>query len=131
MQSFYQVNGSQIIMPIISLNILNVDNSNLKNIETFNQFENNIDFILKTNNTIKRPYKHYTISINTGQNNSIELDKSILVYKIDMQNIGELFVTLSDSTHDLRASYYNENNYFKSFIKLIFYFHYIVYVDKR
>lgn len=120
MQPFDQVNGSQIIMPIVSINILSVDYSNSKNIIAFKQFENNIDLNLKTNDTIKRPYRNYTIPMHTGKMNNIELDKIILVYKIDMQNIGELFVTLSDSTHDLRASYFNRNNYCKQFIRLFF-----------
>lgn len=91
-------------MPIVSLDILNVGNLHQKNMIAFKQFKNYINLNIKTNETIKRPHTNYSIPIYNGNiNNSLEIDKTISVHKIDMQNIGELYVTLSDSTHDLRV----------------------------
>lgn len=50
--------------------------------------------------TIQMPQKYST---------TIQLDKSILVFRIDMKKISHLFVTLRDSTHELRVSSYDKS----------------------
>lgn len=97
-------------MPVVSLDIVRIGNSTPKNIITKNRFESYIDLNFKTNDTMKRSRKRYTIPVHTGNNNDgLEFDKTILVYRIDMQDIGELYVTLSDSTHDIRVSCFLAN----------------------
>lgn len=89
----------------MSLDISRFDHSNPSNLITHGKFENYIDLQFKINESVKIQKKNYTIRISTQTKNNLMLDKLIMVYRIDMTNIGELFVTISDSTHDLRASF--------------------------
>jgi len=89
----------------VSLDVSRIDQSNPSNLITHGKFENYIDLQFKINETLKIQKKNYTIRISTHNENNLMLDKLIMVYRIDMTNIGELFVTISDSTHDLRASF--------------------------
>jgi len=113
MQTFNKIEGIEIIMPIVSLDLLNFDKSNLKNLITYKYFDNYIDLNFERNETKKKQKRNYTVRVLAQNSNSIHFDKSILVFRIDMKNISELFVTLSDSTHDLRVSYLNEEKHKK------------------
>lgn len=91
-------------MPIISLDIVNVDESQTKNLITHLKFDNFIDLQFKITNTMEENFKMYTIHV-PGKNSSIlDFDQSVIVYRIDMRNIGNLFITLAGSTYDLRVS---------------------------
>lgn len=91
--------------PILSLNILKFDPSNSRNLITGGPFDNYIDMNFKIEKTIKKQYKIQTINLPEKKCTKLEFDISILVYRIDMNNIGNLYVTLSNFTHDLRVSY--------------------------
>jgi len=95
-------------MPIVSLELLKFDKSNSKNdVIAYKRFENYINLNFGRNETKKKQKRNYAVRILAQNSNSIKFDKSILVFRIDMKNISELFVTLSDSTYDLRVSYLN------------------------
>jgi len=111
METFNEIKGIQIVMPIVSLDLLHFDQSKSKNIITYKSFDNYINLNFKKNDTTERQKKNYSVQVLTQNSNSIKSDKNILVYRIDMKNIRELFVTLSDSTHDLRVSYLNEEKH--------------------
>lgn len=108
METFNEIKGIQIVMPIVSLDLLNFDRSNSKNIITYKRFDNYINLNFKNNDTTERQKQNYSLPVLTQNSNSIKSDRNILVFRIDMKNIKELFVTLSDSTHDLRVSYLND-----------------------
>lgn len=108
METFNEIKGIQIVMPIVSLDLLNLDKSNLKNVITHKRFDNYINLNFKKNDTTERQKQNYSLPVLTQNSNSIKSDRNILVFRIDMKNIKELFVTLSDSTHDLRVSYLND-----------------------
>jgi len=111
MQTFDEIEGIEIIMPIVSLDLLNFDKSNSKKIITYKHFNNYIDLNFGRNENKKNQKRNYAVRVLAQNSNSIKFDKSILVFRIDMKNICELFVTLSDSTYDLRVSYLNEENH--------------------
>jgi len=104
MQTFDEIEGIEIIMPIASLDLLNVDKSNSKNVMTYKRFDNYIDINFRKVETIKEQKQNYSVQVLEQNSNSIKFDKNILVFRIDMKNISELFVTFSDSTYDLRVS---------------------------
>lgn len=108
METFNEIKGIQIVMPIVSLDLLNFDQSNSKNVITYKRFDNYINLNFKKNETTERQKQNYSLPVLTQNSNSIKSDRNILVFRIDMKNIKELFVTLSDSTHDLRVSYLND-----------------------
>jgi len=107
METFNEIKGIQIVMPIVSLDLLNFDLSNSKNVISYKRFDNYINLNFKNNDTTERQKQNYSLPVLTQNSNSIKSDRNILVFRIDMKNIKELFVTLSDSTHDLRVSYLN------------------------
>lgn len=111
MQTFDELEGIEVIMPIVSLDLLHFDKSNSKNITTYNSFNNYIDLNFGKNETKKKQTRNYSVQILAQNSNSIKFDKNILVFRVDMKNISELFVTLSDPTYDLRVSYLNEENH--------------------
>jgi len=104
MQTFDEIEGTEIIMPIMSLDFLNFDKSNSKNLMKYKRFDNYIDLTFGKNETKKKQKRNYSVQILAQNSNSIRFDKNILVFRIDMKNISELFVTFSDSTYDLRVS---------------------------
>lgn len=108
METFNEIKGIQIVMPIVSLDFLNVDRSNSKKVVTYKRFDNYINLNFKNNDTTERQKQNYSLPVLTQNSNSIKSDRNVLVFRIDMKNIKELFVTLSDSTHDLRVSYLND-----------------------
>lgn len=100
--------------PILSLHILSFDPLNSRNLITSGSFENHIDIHFKIEKPIEKQYKMQTVHFPRKKCTNLEFDISILVYRIDMNNIGNLYVTLSDLTHDLRVSYsYELNLYLK------------------
>lgn len=107
MQTFDEVKGFEIILPIVSLDLLNFDQSNSRNVIKYKHFNNYIDLNFKNTKTITRKKQECSVQILAQNSNCVKCDKYILVYRIDMKNVRELFVTLSDSTHDLRVSNLN------------------------
>jgi len=59
---------------------------------TFNIAEN----VHKFNN-----YKAYTIVVPAAGSEQIEIDKAIQVFRLDMTEVGAVFVTIKDSSHSL------------------------------
>lgn len=108
LETFNEIKGIQIVMPIVSLDLLNFDRSNSKNVITYKRFDNYINLNFKNNDTTERQKQNYSLPVLTQNSNNIKSDRNILVFRIDMENIKELFVTLSDSTHDLHVSYLND-----------------------
>lgn len=92
-------------MPIISLDIVNVDESQTKNLITHSQFDNYIDLKFKITKKSKEEYKIHTIHVPPKNSSILDFDNSIIVFRINMINMGNLFVTLGDSTYDIRVSY--------------------------
>lgn len=84
---------------------MNFDRSNQSDLLTHKKFENYIDLHLRINDTINRQKNNYTIQMSTQNSLGLKFDKTILVYRIDMKDVEELFVTISDLTHDFRVSY--------------------------
>lgn len=93
-------------LPIISLDIVNIDESHTRNLITHTYFDNYIDLNFKINNTMKEQYKLYTIHVPAEHSRKLDYDISILVFRIDMKGIGHIFVTLAQSTYDLSVSLY-------------------------
>lgn len=83
-----------------------IDQYNRRELTTHNKFNKSIDIHFKMNNTKARNPKDYTIWVPSKNCSDAEFDKTILVYRIDMMNIQQIFVTLSGSTHDLRVCFY-------------------------
>lgn len=104
MQTFDEIEGIEIIMPIASLDLLNFDKSNSKNVMTYKRFDNYIDLNFREGETKKKQKRNYSVQVLAQNSNSIKFEKNIMVFRIDMKNISELFVTFSDSTYDLRVS---------------------------
>lgn len=104
MQTFDEIEGTEIIMPIVSLDLLNFDESNSKNLMAYKRFDNYIDLTFEKTETKKKQKRNYSVKVLAKNSNSIKFDKNILVFRIDMTNISDIFVTFSDSTYDLRVS---------------------------
>lgn len=104
MQNYNDNDMTLINMPIISIDITNIDQLYTNNVITYARFKNYIDLNFKIDKTIKKQYKMYTIRVPEKQCTKLELDKSIMVYRIDMKEIGNLFISIANSTHDLRVS---------------------------
>lgn len=92
------------------LDVTNFDRSNPIDLRKHKEFENYFDLHFKTTENIHKPLKSYTIQVPAPSSNNLEFDKIIMVCRIDMSNIAELFLTISDSSHDLRVSYLHKNN---------------------
>lgn len=99
-----------IILPIVLLDVTQFDHSNLNNLHKHREFENYFDLHFKTKENIHRPLKSFTIQVPAPNTNNLEFDKIIMVCRIDMSNIAELFLTISDLSHDLRVSYLHKSN---------------------
>lgn len=93
-------------LPIISLDIVSINESHTRNLITHTYFDNYIDLNFKINNTMKEQYKSYTIHVPAEYSIKIDYDISILVFRIDMKSIGNVFITLAQSTYDLSVSLY-------------------------
>lgn len=68
---------------------------------THDNFDNNIDIHFKINNLYKQ-YKTYAIHAPEIINSST-FEKSISVFRIDMNYVTSICVMIKDSTHDLRV----------------------------
>lgn len=99
-------------MPILSLHVSHFNDTDMKQLQSHKTFKNSFDLHFKSNETTKRQPKYYTVLVPAANSNDLELDKTIFVSRIDMENIQELFVTISDVTHNLNVSYLHENNNF-------------------
>lgn len=62
-----------------------------------------MDLHFKINDSIAREIRNYSIQVLAKSSSDHEFDKHIFVYRIDMRTIGEVFVTLFGSTHDLHV----------------------------
>lgn len=103
-QAFDDSAVAKVNFPIISLDIVCVDELHIHNSITNLQFDNYIDLKFKITDTIEEKYEINTICVPEKEGSKSEFDQSIVVYKIDMKTIGHLFVTLTDLTYDLRVS---------------------------
>lgn len=90
-------------MPIISFNIASVDEFQKTNLITNIQFDNYINLKFKISDTMEKKYKTNTIHVPAKYSSKDVFDQSIVVYRIDMKIIGNLYVTVLDSTYDLRV----------------------------
>lgn len=68
------------------------------------RFENYIDLHFEINDTTNIRYNNFRIQMPEKNCSAIQLDKSILVFRIDMKSIGHLYVTLRNLSHELRVS---------------------------
>lgn len=89
----------------MSLDVSNFNQFNPSNLHKHKEFENYFDLHFKTKTTKQRPRKSYTIKVPASNTNNLDFDKMIMVYRVDMSNIAELFLTISDLSHNLRVSY--------------------------
>lgn len=84
---------------------MNVDESHIKNLIIHKTFDNYIDLKFDIPNTMEENYKIYTIHVPGNNSSKYEFDKSIIVYRIDMKMVGNVFVTLTNATYNLRVWY--------------------------
>ncbi|VVC44103.1 PKD/REJ-like domain,EGF-like, conserved site,EGF-like domain,PLAT/LH2 domain [Cinara cedri] len=104
-QSFDIFEDSNINFQIVSFDVLRFNQNNPRELIEYHSFEKPIHLNFKMNKTNMRKPKEYTIWVPSKNCSNLEFDKTLLVYRIDMINIQHLFVTLSDSTHDLRFTW--------------------------
>lgn len=102
---------AMINMPIISIDIINIDQLYINNAISYIRFNNYIDLNFKIDNTIKTQYTMYTIRVPEKPCTKLEFDKSIFVHRIDMKEIGNVFISIANSSHDLHVSNVYEQNY--------------------
>lgn len=99
----------KINLPIISLDIVSVDELHINNLITSTKFDNYIDFKMKITDAMEEQCNMYTIHVPSKNSSKYEFERSIIVHRIDMKIIGNVFVTLDNLTYDLRVSYLHEN----------------------
>lgn len=95
----------KIYSPIVSFDAMNYNQLEPNNLIIHKKLENYVDLNFKTDVTeATRNYYNYQILIPPDIENNSEIDKIVLVIKIDMRNVEEVSVILCNSTYDLRVS---------------------------
>lgn len=105
-QNFNENSGPSIRLPVVSFGLLSL-NKTTRHFNRHKHFKNYIDLNFEYNNDIiRRQNKMYTILVPPFKYRHNFKSNYLMVFRIDMKNNGNLCVTLSNLTHNLRVSFY-------------------------